>query len=167
MDHSGETADEQELKLVYEIMMATAGTVAQPEETAAERELQLAYEIMMHRLGMRANNVGTYYSRNFGRGQNPVRNQSQPPNRGNASSPSAYTPPALAAPNIPPAPPSPSLTQSMSNNDQAHQTNHQTNQMPLFFKEEYSGFIVKGNFTTLSAKPLLLEEGEWLAHQGD
>lgn len=26
--------------------------------------------------------------------------------------------------------------------------------------------IVKGNFMTLAAKPKLVEEGEWLAHQG-
>lgn len=37
---------------------------------------------------------------------------------------------------------------------------------PFFFREEYSGLIVKGNFMTLAAKPKLVEEGEWLAHQG-
>ncbi|KAF2486812.1 Mob1/phocein [Neohortaea acidophila] len=37
--------------------------------------------------------------------------------------------------------------------------------MPLFFRGEYAGFIVKGNFMTLAAKPHLVEEGEWLAHQ--
>jgi hypothetical protein len=34
-----------------------------------------------------------------------------------------------------------------------------------FFREEYAGLIVKGNFMTLAAKPGLVEEGEWLAHQ--
>jgi hypothetical protein len=38
---------------------------------------------------------------------------------------------------------------------------------PFFFREEYSSLIVKGNFMTLAAKPKLVEEGEWLAHQGD
>jgi hypothetical protein len=37
---------------------------------------------------------------------------------------------------------------------------------PFFFREEYSNLIVKGNFMTLAAKPKLVEEGEWLAHQG-
>lgn len=27
--------------------------------------------------------------------------------------------------------------------------------------------IVKGNFMTLSAKPKTLEQGEWVAHQGE
>ncbi|PVI05964.1 Mob1/phocein, partial [Periconia macrospinosa] len=36
---------------------------------------------------------------------------------------------------------------------------------PFFFREEYSNLIVKGNFMTLAAKPKLVEEGEWLAHQ--
>ncbi|KAE9972351.1 hypothetical protein BLS_004061 [Venturia inaequalis] len=36
---------------------------------------------------------------------------------------------------------------------------------PFFFREEYSNLIVKGNFMTLAAKPVLVEEGEWLAHQ--
>lgn len=36
---------------------------------------------------------------------------------------------------------------------------------PVFFREEYIGFIVKGNFMTLAAKPALVEEGEWLSHQ--
>jgi len=43
-----------------------------------------------------------------------------------------------------------------------HNGAHKT---PLFFREEYAGFIVKGNFMTLSAKPQYIEEGEWLAHQ--
>jgi hypothetical protein len=37
---------------------------------------------------------------------------------------------------------------------------------PFFFRDEYSSLIVKGNFMTLAAKPKLVEEGEWLAHQG-
>jgi len=136
------------------------------ESRAKEQELELAYEWGMFHMGFRANGVGTY-RRNFGRGQNPVRNQNQPPNRANTSSPSAFNPAALSAPNIPAAPASPSLTQSMSNNDQSYQNNQHANKIPMFFKEEHAGFIVKGNFTTLSAKPLLLDEGEWLAHQGD
>lgn len=37
---------------------------------------------------------------------------------------------------------------------------------PFFFRDEYAGLIVKGNFMTLAAKPVHVEEGEWLAHQG-
>lgn len=122
-----------------------------------------------HQSGSRAD---SFFSsrRNFGRGQNPVRNQNQPPNRANASSPSAYSPSALGPATIPAAPASPSLTQTLSNNDQSYQSNqHNQNsgKTPLFFKEANAGFIVKGNFTTLSAKPVLLEEGEWLGHQGE
>jgi hypothetical protein len=42
----------------------------------------------------------------------------------------------------------------------------QSRRPPFFFREEYSSLIVKGNFMTLAAKPKLVEEGEWLAHQG-
>lgn len=41
-----------------------------------------------------------------------------------------------------------------------------TNKTPLFFREENAGFIARGNFMTLALKPQLVEEGEWLAHQG-
>jgi hypothetical protein len=37
---------------------------------------------------------------------------------------------------------------------------------PFFFREQYANLIVKGNFMTLAAKPVLVEEGEWLSHQG-
>jgi hypothetical protein len=37
---------------------------------------------------------------------------------------------------------------------------------PYFFREEFATLIVKGNFMTLAAKPQLVDEGEWLAHQG-
>ena len=55
----------------------------------------------------------------------------------------------------------------MATNDQAHQANLAAGKKPLFFREEYSGFIVKGNFMTLAAKPHLIEEAEWLAHQSE
>jgi len=53
----------------------------------------------------------------------------------------------------------------MTSNEQAHQNNQQQKKMPIFFREDYAGFIVKGNFMTLAARPHLVEEGEWLAHQ--
>lgn len=56
--------------------------------------------------------------------------------------------------------PSPSLT---SDNPMSGDfTNRRT---PFFFREQYANLIVKGNFMTLAAKPVLVEEGEWLAHQ--
>lgn len=37
---------------------------------------------------------------------------------------------------------------------------------PYFFREEHANLIVKGNFMTLAARPKMVDEGEWLAHQG-
>lgn len=55
----------------------------------------------------------------------------------------------------------------MAHNESAHQVNQiPAGKTPLFFREEHSGFIAKGNFATLALKPQLVEEGEWLAHQG-
>ncbi|KAK5168010.1 uncharacterized protein LTR77_006577 [Saxophila tyrrhenica] len=92
-------------------------------------------------------------------------NANQPPNRANTSSPTAYGASGLGAPAMPAAPPSPSLSTTMTSNDQAHQNNQQQKKIPLFFREDYAGFIVKGNFMTLAARPVLVEEGEWLSHQ--
>lgn len=104
-------------------------------------------------------------SRNLGRSQQPQR-PNQPPSRTNTSSPSANSPSALYPPNISPVPASPSASSTTMNaNEQAHQSNSGARKPPFFFREEYSGFIVKGNFMTLAAKPQLIEEGEWMAHQ--
>lgn len=91
-------------------------------------------------------------------------NNQRGPSRGNTSSPGAYGS-GLSAPPMPAAPPSPSLTSTLTANDQAYQSNQQQKKTPIFFREEYAGFIVKGSFMTLAAKPVLVEEGEWLAHQ--
>ena len=37
---------------------------------------------------------------------------------------------------------------------------------PFYFREKYATLIVRGNFMTLAAKPMVIDEGEWLAHQG-
>lgn len=42
----------------------------------------------------------------------------------------------------------------------------QNRKPPYFFREEHSNLIVKGNFMTLAARPKMVDEGEWLAHQG-
>lgn len=108
-------------------------------------------------------------SRAFGRGgtNNQARNQPAPASRTNNASPSTYSQPQVNAPSIPSAPPSPSLTQNTAANEAAaHQAMKAQGRIPLFFREQNSGFIVKGNFMTLAAKPILIEEGEWVAHQG-
>ncbi|RMY47820.1 hypothetical protein D0864_14999, partial [Hortaea werneckii] len=107
-------------------------------------------------------------SRAFGRGgtNNQARNQPAPASRTNNASPSTYSQPQVNAPSIPSAPPSPSLTQNTAANEAAaHQAMKAQGRIPLFFREQNSGFIVKGNFMTLAAKPILIEEGEWVAHQ--
>ncbi len=64
-------------------------------------------------------------------------------------------------------PHSPAMSASMSFDAQAESPAQSGNRRPpFFFREEYSNLIVKGNFMTLAAKPKLVEEGEWLAHQG-
>lgn len=107
--------------------------------------------------------------RNFGRGPSQQRSSpNQPPSRAGNSSPSAYSPSSLAPPSFPPgAPASPSQSAStMQVNEHAQQSNQGARKPPFFFREEYAGYIVKGNFMTLAAKPHLVEEGEWMAHQG-
>ena len=37
---------------------------------------------------------------------------------------------------------------------------------PLWLNNAYAQHIVKGNFMTLSARPKTVEQGEWIAHQG-
>jgi len=64
-------------------------------------------------------------------------------------------------------PHSPALSSAMSFESQGGSEGvPQQRRPPFFFREEYSNLIVKGNFMTLAAKPKLVEEGEWLAHQG-
>jgi hypothetical protein len=63
-------------------------------------------------------------------------------------------------------PHSPALSSAMSFEAPSEASAPGSRRPPFFFREEYSGLIVKGNFMTLAAKPKLVEEGEWLAHQG-
>jgi len=64
-------------------------------------------------------------------------------------------------------PHSPALSPAIT--DSANSENQQSvsRKPPFFFRDEYSGLIVKGNLTTLAVKPVHVEEGEWLAHQGE
>lgn len=38
---------------------------------------------------------------------------------------------------------------------------------PMWLNNAYAQHIVKGNFMTLSARPKTVEQGEWIAHQGE
>lgn len=86
-----------------------------------------------------------------------------------------HVPPPLPSPTLPqnrgssasPVPRSPGLSSNMSLPDHASASGQQPpRRPPYFFRDEYSGLIVKGNFMTLAAKPVHVDDGEWLAHQG-
>ncbi|KAK7535868.1 protein kinase-like protein activator [Phyllosticta citribraziliensis] len=61
---------------------------------------------------------------------------------------------------------SPSMSASTAG-DAHHDASQQsgTRKPPYFFRDEYANLIVKGNFMTLAARPKMVDEGEWLAHQ--
>jgi hypothetical protein len=44
---------------------------------------------------------------------------------------------------------------------------HLPRPLPLWLNAQYAKHIVKGNFMTLSARPKTVEQGEWIAHQGN
>ncbi|KAI9644666.1 hypothetical protein NHQ30_006690 [Ciborinia camelliae] len=89
------------------------------------------------------------------------------------NSPVNSSSPANMAPRISPLPNSPSLSQTMSMDDQ--QVPLASNDplapynlprpKPLWLNNAYAKHIVKGNFMTLSARPKTVEPGEWIAHQ--
>ncbi|KAG9246304.1 Mob1/phocein [Calycina marina] len=83
---------------------------------------------------------------------------------------------SILAPRVPPLPASPSLSQTLSMNEstsslQSSQsgnplaTYNLPRPLPLWLNKAYASHIVKGNFMTLTARPVTLEQGEWLAHQ--
>ncbi|KAF1994605.1 protein kinase-like protein activator [Amniculicola lignicola CBS 123094] len=83
------------------------------------------------------------------------------------TAPYAPSPTSSQAPSVPPMPHSPALSSAMSFESQgiSESAPSSSRRPPFFFREEYSNLIVKGNFMTLAAKPKLVDEGEWLAHQ--
>ncbi|KAF2761745.1 Mob1/phocein [Pseudovirgaria hyperparasitica] len=101
--------------------------------------------------------------RGFGRQSNKG-NQQQNKNGQQSPSPTPYSPNSSMAPSVPAVPQSPSLSSSLSADAQGSEAPTR-NKPAFFFRDEYSNLIVKGNFMTLAAKPILVEEGEWLAHQ--
>ncbi|KAH7130656.1 protein kinase-like protein activator [Dendryphion nanum] len=102
-----------------------------------------------------------------------IKNKGNQPGRGNGQgtpSPTTpnYSPSSSLPPSVPPMPHSPALSSSMSFESQGvqePQAPSSSRRPPFFFREEYSSLIVRGNFMTLAAKPKLVDEGEWLAHQ--
>ncbi|KIW06746.1 uncharacterized protein PV09_02439 [Verruconis gallopava] len=99
------------------------------------------------------------------------RNNKSQAGKGNGqgvSSPTTLSSPSSSlAPSLPSVPHSPGLSSTMSyeNIPAADSQPSLQRRPPFFFREEYSNLIVKGNFMTLAAKPVLVDEGEWLAHQ--
>lgn len=71
---------------------------------------------------------------------------------------------------LPPLPASPSLSQSigmMGTGEEALNAYHLPRPLPLWLNPTAAKHIVKGNFMTLSARPKTVEQGEWIAHQGN
>ncbi|KAH6615339.1 protein kinase-like protein activator [Boeremia exigua] len=101
-------------------------------------------------------------------GRSNKSNQQQQPGKSGTPPPTgqySQSPTSQQAPQ-PPMPHSPAMSASMSFEAGAESPAQSGNRRPpFFFREEYSNLIVKGNFMTLAAKPKLVEEGEWLAHQ--
>ena len=95
-------------------------------------------------------------------------NQTKGTGQGTPSPTTPSYPPSGQPPSVPPMPHSPALSSAMSfeRQDVEAPPTSTSRRPPFFFREEYSSLIVKGNFMTLAAKPKLVEEGEWLAHQG-
>lgn len=110
--------------------------------------------------GQPKSNIG---SSNTAQGQSPT-----PSLQGSQSSNSL-------APRVPAIQPSPSLSQTLSMEESsAGQSNgdplaayNLPRPKPLWLNQNYAKQIVKGNFMTLSARPKTVEQGEWIAHQGE
>jgi hypothetical protein len=114
-----------------------------------------------------------------GGGKNGGTKSPGPPNGAQPTSPTGTSPGGQSskslAPRMPPLPSSPSLSQTLSMNDStgslprndALSVYNLPNPKPLWLNDAYAKHIVKGNFMTLSARPKTVEQGEWIAHQGE
>ncbi|KAF2264579.1 Mob1/phocein [Lojkania enalia] len=106
----------------------------------------------------------------FGGRSNKGNQQGKGNGQGTPSPTAPYSPSPTSthSPGVPPIPQSPALSSAMSFEAQQgaeSAVSSSSRRPPFFFREEYAGLIVKGNFMTLAAKPKLVEEGEWMAHQ--
>lgn len=105
----------------------------------------------------------------FGGRSNKNSNNQPPQGKGNASptmshqaAPQQYPPSQgqMYSPSMAPAAPNDSAPI-----ESERAPSPQNRKPPYFFREEHANLIVKGNFMTLAAKPKMVDEGEWLAHQ--
>lgn len=55
----------------------------------------------------------------------------------------------------------------MGTGEEALNAYHLPRPLPLWLNPTAAKHIVKGNFMTLSARPKTVEQGEWIAHQGN
>lgn len=59
-----------------------------------------------------------------------------------------------------------SLPPNGASGDDILNSYHLPRPLPLWLNPNYAKHIVKGNFMTLSARPKTVDQGEWIAHQG-
>ena len=103
---------------------------------------------------------------------------SRPGNKGNNNQKSGGTPSpggtpyqstSNLAPRVPPLPNSPSFASSLTGAtamDEGVDDKQFKFKEPLWYNEKWTRQVVKGNFMTIVARPKIVEDGEWLAHQG-
>ncbi|KAH0551451.1 hypothetical protein GP486_007336, partial [Trichoglossum hirsutum] len=90
---------------------------------------------------------------------------------GGTPSPSAtpYQSSSTLAPRVPPLPNSPSFASSLTGttamDEGADDKQFIKVKDPLWYNEKWTRQVVKGNFMTIVARPKIVEDGEWLAHQ--
>ncbi|KAK8252186.1 protein kinase-like protein activator [Phyllosticta capitalensis] len=103
----------------------------------------------------------------FGGRKGNSNQQQPPPPKGNNSPTTSYQNSPQQSYQPAPVNQSPAMSASAASEAHHDQTSHQsgTRKPPYFFRDEYANLIVKGNFMTLAARPKMVDEGEWLAHQ--
>lgn len=130
-------------------------------------------------LGTFANKLFYSSGRFRGGGKNSGTKSPGPPNGAQPTSPTGTLQSSSSstnlAPRMPPLPSSPSLSQTLSMDDSpgslpsgdALSFYNLPRPKPIWLNDSYAKHIVKGNFMTLSARPKTVEQGEWIAHQGE
>jgi hypothetical protein len=130
-------------------------------------------------LGTFANKLFYSSGRFRGGGKNGGTKSPGPPNGAQPTSPTGTLQSGSSstglAPRMPPLPSSPSLSQTLSMDDStgslpsgdALSFYNLPRPKPIWLNDSYAKHIVKGNFMTLSARPKTVEQGEWIAHQGE
>jgi hypothetical protein len=115
-------------------------------------------------------NVRDGYSRQgFSRPGNKSNNSQKP---GGTPSPGGtpYQSSSNLAPRVPPLPNSPSFASSLTGattmDEGMDDKQFVKVKDPLWYNEKWTRQVVKGNFMTIVARPKIVEDGEWLAHQG-